>query len=431
MSKSRNQGGQSNHIKSLWSCFNKLSEDKRLLEIFHSLKHPIKAGQPLLVLLSKTEDFLNQTFKISLEKFSEKTNKNDKNDKIDTNNITFEAFQRRLANMILEEIYLKEKPQKTLSQFISEAWFSLKPKDKLLVKPVKLKKIKREDDSPPFTISNMSIVDDLFEPKLETVGDELDLSEIRVDDGYRQSSSIAKTEIQQVFEELQRKEEKFDFPVIQVTKYEDSDNKGNIMRKGERKFTGLSNQDSYLVINEANESEKSESNKEPPSPTLNFTGAGSALKSVSPMMMSITGFGSHIKKASDDDDSYEEYQRTSFFSLLNSKSSPNTLDESKPAKNEKNQKSIKICSSSDEESEKITVNLENIETFFEESEDVNPWFTLTIAKNESKFKKVFKKFSGKGEIVKLGNLDDLFINILKKLNIFPYNHYRITFKTLY
>ena len=389
-------------------------------------------------LLKKTEDFLNQEFKIVEERFQEKVNINDKLDQIQISNITFSTFQRRIANLIIEDIFIKENPGCSLSQFISQAWRSAKPKNSVTVKTSKNLEAIHADNSPPFILSNMSIAEDFFKPKTHTADQDLDLSEIKVADGSMLSSSTRKTNFDHVIQELRKNSiDNQDLPIIQVTKPEDLQNNfPTNIRKNERKPTGpslkLLNQANYLVINEANESERSESNQDISSQTLNFTSTGSALRPFSPNMASITGLGSYIKKASESDSSEDDNQRTSIFSMLNAKIVPRTFENSKQSKliEYKKQNKKTSSSSSDDWQEQAFDNDESSE-IFKDSTEISPWFTLNITSKECKFKKIFKKFSGKGEIVKLANLDDLFLRVLKKLKIFPYDHYRALFKNLH
>ena len=389
-------------------------------------------------LLKKTENFLNREFKIEEERFTQKVNFNDKFDEIQIDNISFASFQRRIANLVLEEIFIKEEPGCTLPQFLSQTWLSTKPQNPNTLNTPRALEAFHGDDSPPLTFSNMSIADDYFRSKRHSAEEDLDLSEIKVSDGFIPSVSTTKAHLDHVLQELRKDSSSHSgLPVIQVTKYDDPHNNfPKNMRITERKLTGpshkLSNQVTNLVINEANESEKSESNQEFASPTLSFAGGGSALRPLSPMMASITGLGSHIKRASDSESSEEDNQRTSIFSLLNAKLAPRTFEKSKPGQMIQLKKSIIVSSSSSsEESERNFGDLGQSIESFQDSPEINPWFTLTIASKEWKFKKMFKKLAGKREIIKLANLDELFVSVLKKLKIFPYEHYKVMFKNLY
>ena len=371
----------------------------------------------------------------------QEVNLNDKSDELQVGSISFASFQRRVANLVLEEIFAKEEPDCSLSQFISQTWLSVKPVNPNSLRTPKTLEVVHGDDSPLLTFSNMSIADDCFKSKRQSADEDLDLSEIRVSDGFIPSVSTTKAHLDHVLQELRKDSGSSPgLPVIQVTKSEEPHiNFAKNMRKSERKLTGpshkLSSQVSNLVINEANESDRSESNQGFASPTLSFTGGGSALRPFSPMMASITGLGSHIKRASDSESSEEDNQRTSIFSLFNAKLAPRTIDKSKPCQETKSKKlmalSPSLSSAGSAGSQGDFDNLDKSIESFQDSPEISPWFTLTIASREWKFRKLFKKLSGRGEVVKLDSLDELFVLVLKKLRIFPYEHYKVVFKNLY
>ena len=361
-------------------------------------------------------------------------NKNDKQDQIQITNITFSTFQRRVANLVIEEIFIKEKPSCSLSQFITQAWHSTKPKNPAPIKTSKNLELIHADDSPPFILSNMSIAEDFFKGKAQPASHDLDLSEIRVSDCLNPSASIPNTSPNHLMQELiQNSSETGGLPIIQVTRPDDFHiNFPTNMRKNERKLTGPGHKLSNLVINEANESERSESNQDCASPTLSFTGTGSALRPFSPNMISITGLGSYIRKTSESESSDDENQRSNIFSIFNTKLAPRTFEKPKDSQMIESKKlNKKNFTSSSDETAGHQLGLDESFEIFKESTEISPWFTLNIASKEWKFKKMFKKFSGKGEIVKLVNLDELFLRVLKKLKIFPYEHYKVIFKNLY
>lgn len=110
---------ESNHSDSdLWRIYSKIPTSPDLNKAYSSISQPITRKAGLKELITATSKALTYDFSKVFDYFSFETNPNDSKDQINFKKIGLEAFKRRIGNHLLEQIFLRNKTDETLKEFV-------------------------------------------------------------------------------------------------------------------------------------------------------------------------------------------------------------------------------------------------------------------------------------------------------------------------